>query len=68
MSLMSVALPAARARRGLGERVWGTLAYCARYGKQPLDVLHGMTLSELATFSRAVSDIVREENAPPKER
>lgn len=40
------------------------MAYLARYGKQPLTVVGEMTVSELVTFVRAISAIVREENTP----
>jgi hypothetical protein len=39
------------------------LAYCARYGKQPLSELRAMTFRELQEFKAALCDIVRRENA-----
>lgn len=64
---MSISVSSARARRGFVDSLWDTLAYAARYGKQPLTVLYEMTLDELATFVRALGLIVREENTPPRE-
>lgn len=68
MSLAAVAVASARARRGLADNLWDTLAYAGRYGMQPLSVLYEMTLAELSTFVGALSKIVREENESPKER
>lgn len=42
--------------------MWLSLAYCARYGHQPLSELFRLTLTELAEFHSAVSTIVEMEN------
>lgn len=67
MSLIVVAVASARSRKGFSKYLWDTLAYAARYGMQPLDVLFEMPMSELTIFVKAVSAIVREENAPKQE-
>lgn len=38
------------------------LAYAARYGHQPLDVLFKLTRSQLVAFNRALSELVEAEN------
>lgn len=53
----------AKERRDLVQTIWRTLAYAARYGMQPLDVLLDMTLADLNSFIRQVNEIVRGENA-----
>jgi hypothetical protein len=45
-------------------RYWRLLAYCARYGKQPLPVLRDMTVRELRDFQAALAAIVEQENGP----
>jgi len=48
----------------MDEKLWEVFAYAARYGKQPLSEIFGMTLTDLNRFVGAVSKIVTEENAP----
>lgn len=46
-------------------RLWERLAFAARYGKQPLDVLLHMETRAVLLFCDALADIVRQENKKP---
>ena len=43
-------------------RLWGEIAYAARYGKQPLPVLMALSYRELCAFNLALSDLVKSES------
>lgn len=45
---------------------WRQIAYLARYGHQPVDVLLGLSLRDLNSFQEAISEIVERENGPGK--
>ena len=45
---------------------WRRLAYLTRYGKQPLDQLMKLSLTDLALYEKAISDIIAQEQAPRK--
>ncbi len=45
-------------------KVWLRLAFCARYGAQPLDILIDMDTGDLNSFAEALAGIVKEENKP----
>lgn len=45
-------------------KMWNRLAFCARYGGQPLDLLIDMDVGDLAMFANAIGEIVKEENRP----
>lgn len=63
--MLTVAVAQAESRNGLDERLWELFAYGGRYGGQPISELRAMTLSELARFTKEVSNIVDAER--PKE-
>lgn len=50
---------------GYERLLWERLAFAARYGKQPLNVLLHMETRAVLLFCDALASIVREENRKP---
>lgn len=48
-------------------RQWDRLAYCARYGHQPLSELRRLSMTDLGNFQSALSRLVERENARDEE-
>jgi hypothetical protein len=44
--------------------VWQTLAFVARYGHQPLDVMLDMTVPDLHRLADAIGNLLDKESAP----
>lgn len=51
--------------RRLTAEDWDRIAYCARYGNQPLSEIMTMRPADLNGFNAALSRIIRAENGKP---
>ena len=65
--MIRITLAQAKAREGYDDVLWGLLAYCGRYGHQPLSELGSMTVSDLIRFNNKISDIVGKESSGGKD-
>jgi hypothetical protein len=50
------------------DSIWHLVAFCGRYGHQPLGELLSRPMSELSRFAEALQSLIEKESASPFEQ